>query len=243
MKRFLRWLSNGLIFSGVAILVGTASLYGYSQYEQAQATRAAEAISPRLSPPTTLTAVSASPTPGIIPTVNSNATRSVVDEKPAFVPWSERGERPATSTPTPVPILPARRITADSIRLDAPVVESPIIGGEWQVPKFAAGHLEGTDQPLQGGNIVLAGHVESISSGNVFAHIDRLHPGDIVRLYTKTTVVSYKVTKIETVANNDMQVVAPTLKEVLTLITCSGEWLPLQHDYNERTVVIADRVS
>jgi len=146
-------------------------------------------------------------------------------------------------TSTPLSILPALRIAAASIHLDAPVLESPIVNGEWQVPKFAAGHLQGTDDPLQGGNVVLAGHVESISSGNVFGQIDQLHRGDLIHLYTKARVVTYRVSKVETVANNDMQVVGPTDQEQLTLITCSGAWLPLQHDYNERTVVIADRVS
>ena len=110
------------------------------------------------------------------------------------------------------------------------------------MPKFAAGHLQGTAQPLQGGNVVLAGHIQSIASGNVFANIAKLRPGSQVSLYTKGGIVAYQVMNVQTVKNTDLSVVAPSSQEKLTLITCTGIWLPLQHDYSERTVVIASRI-
>jgi LPXTG-site transpeptidase (sortase) family protein len=146
-------------------------------------------------------------------------------------------------TPTPRPIYPAERIVASSIHLDAKVAESPIVKNEWVVPKFAAGHLQGTAQPLEGGNVVLAGHIQSIASGNVFANIARLRPGNQISLYTKGGTITYQVVKVDTVKNTDLTVVAPSPQERLTLITCTGTWLPLQHDYDERTVVIANRVA
>jgi len=245
MQKCMRWISNGLIFGGIAILIVTGGLYGFSQYEQAQAARHVDAMFAHLP---TATPIALSPTPAAPPRAEAIAQGNISDERPSFVPASQRGSTlvaPTALPPTatPVPILPALRIAAPSIHLDAPVLESPVVNGEWQVPKFAAGHLQGTDDPLQGGNVVLAGHVESISSGDVFGQIDQLHGGDIIQLYTKASVVSYRVSKVETVSNDDMQVVGPTPKERLTLITCAGAWLPLQHDYNERTVVIADRVS
>jgi LPXTG-site transpeptidase (sortase) family protein len=130
-----------------------------------------------------------------------------------------------------------------SIDLDTKVVESPIVNGEWTVPKFVAGHLVGTAQPLQGSNVVLSGHVQSISSGNVFARIGDLKLGDVIMVYTKSAVISYVVSKSEVVANTDVAVVKPSPKEILTLITCTGTWLPLQHDYDSRIVVIASRQS
>ena len=145
------------------------------------------------------------------------------------------------STPTPSPIYPAERIVASSIHLDARIAESPVVNNDWVVPKFLAGHLQGTAQPLQGGNVVLAGHIQSIASGNVFANIAQLRPGSQVSLYTKGGIVTYQVVKVETVKNTDLSVVTPSSQEKLTLITCTGTWLPLQHDYSERTVVIADR--
>ena len=121
------------------------------------------------------------------------------------------------------------------------MVESHIVNGEWQVPKFVAGHLEGTALPLAGGNVVLSGHVQSLSSGNVFAKIGSLRVGDSVRVYTKDTIVTYVVAKMDVVSNKDVNVIRPTSVEQLTLITCTGTWLPLQRDYDRRLVVVASR--
>jgi len=144
--------------------------------------------------------------------------------------------------PTPIPIYPAERIVANSIGLDSKVVEAPIVNDEWTVPKFVAGHLQGTSQPLEGGNVVLSGHVQSIASGNVFAQLDHLKPGDLVQLYTRSTIVTYVVDKTVVVRNTDVSVVQPTRVEQLTLITCTGTWLPLQRDFDSRLVVEASRV-
>lgn len=239
MQRWIRWLSNGLIFGGIAILAVTAALYGFSQYEQAQATHRVDAMFAKLP---TATPVSLFITPTTRPTETAVVQGNVRNARPSPVSQTPKNQPSPPATSTPVPVLPALRIVAPAIHLDAPVLESPVVNGEWQVPKFAAGHLQGTDNPLQGGNVVMAGHVESISSGDVFGQIDKLHPGDLIQVYTKASVVTYRVVRVESVANNDMKVVGPTPTEQLTLITCSGSWLPLQHDYSERTVVVADRV-
>ncbi len=241
----LRWLSNALIAGGLILLIGTGAIYGYSLYEQAQAERAVAELRPD-----TPTAWTPQPAPSStatrLPTVEetpiARATETTIDP---VVPSPVQSEVTPTVTavPSPVPVEPAIRIQAPAIHLDAKVVESPIVDGQWQIPKFAAGHLQGTAQPLQGSNVVLAGHVESISSGNVFANIGRLRRGDVIRLFTQATVVTYRVDTVEVVANDDLRVVAPTSHEVVTLITCTGNWLPLQHDYSERTVVIASRVA
>lgn len=243
MRLVVLWLSNVLIAVGVTILIGTGVLYGYSRYEEARAEREAAEIQPTVTDRLTVTpTVTVVPTAVVEPAVSSRPDE-VEPSSAAFVPWRERRTPAASPTPTVAPVYPALRIVAPSIRLDAKVVESRIVDGQWEVPKFAAGHLEGTAQPFQAGNVVLAGHVESISSGNVFANLWRLRPGDEIRLYTQVAVVRYRVEKVETVSNDDVQVVAPTPREQLTLITCTGAWLPLQHDYSERTVVVAARAS
>lgn len=153
---------------------------------------------------------------------------------------------PPTNTPTatPLPIrFMAHRIIAPTIKLNAPVVESQLKDGLWQVPKFAAGHLEGTAFPGEIGNIVLAGHVESISSGNVFERLDNLLVGNRITLLTDAGALEYEVQKKSVVRNNDLTVVAPTPKETLTLITCTGAWSPLTKDYDSRLIVVAERVS
>jgi len=247
------WISNGLIIAGLAILLAVGGLGGYSQYEEARAAQQVAMLSPPTAdlrvPVATATArpveMSLADTSVVERASNDLvASRDTADLSASFVPWSQRFSTTATPVPTatPLPISPAERIIASSIHLDTKVEESPIVADQWVVPKFAAGHLQGTAQPLQGGNVVLAGHVQSISSGDVFANIARLRSGSPIQLYTKTAIVTYVVTSVEIVRNTDLSVVAPSSQEELTLITCTGTWLPLQHDYNERTVVIARRV-
>jgi sortase A len=241
MRKLLVWLSNSLIALGLVILIGTGGVYGYSLYEQAQVDRELASMTPVVPDAWTPEAV-ATATPRPEPTSTPEAASSAVDSHaPTSVPRDP--QNPAKPTATARSVYPAVRIEAPAIHLDAKVVESPIINGEWQIPKFAAGHLQGTAQPLQGSNVVLAGHVQSISSGDVFANVDQLRPDDVIRLYTEAAVVTYKVDKVEVVANNDMKPISPTTHEVLTLITCTGTWLPLEHDYSQRTVVIASRVA
>ena len=244
-RRLLFWLSNGLIVAGLALLLAVGGLWGYSHYEEA---RAAEEVGQFTTPvPTAPASLEIQPTAEAraaqpSPTVAVASGESAGPDA-SFVPWSLRFQATATpvATSTARPIYPAQRIVAPSIHLDAKVEESPIVNDQWVVPKFAAGHLQGTAQPGQGGNVVLAGHVQSISSGDVFANIGRLRPGSQIRLYSVAGTVTYSVTKVETVKNTDLAVVSPTSQERLTLITCTGTWLPLQHDYSERTVVIAAR--
>ncbi len=240
IRPVLLWLSNSLIVVGVVLLLGTGAVYGYSTYEQARANREAASLKPVItgawtpSPVPTATSTSA-PVTVAATTELSTATPSVREQPSRAI---------ATATPTPAPVIyPAERIVAPSIHLDAVVKEAPVVNGQWESPKFAAGHLEGTAQPLQGNNVVLAGHVESISSGDVFANIASLKRGDTVRIYTKAAVVTYTVDTVQNVANDDTNVLQPTPREVLTLITCAGAWLPLQHDYTQRTVVIASRTA
>jgi sortase A len=236
MRRAMLWVGNGLIGLGLLAIVTAVGLRAYGLYEQSLFERTTIALlTPIPSSPTPI------PSPSAVPTVGSTPAIWPTNAPREFVPWAERFSATPTLAPTATPreILPAQRIVAPTIHLDAPVVESPLVNGQWQIPKFAAGHLEGTAQPLQGSNVVLAGHVESISSGNVFANIHRLQPGDPVRLYTARTIVSYRVERILIVSNTDIGVIAPTPRETLTLITCAGAWLPLQHDYSERTVVVA----
>lgn len=244
--RLGRWFGTGLMIFGIAILLGTGVMYGYGQYEEARVSQEAALIVPDTPVPV---AQARAPAPASTPVARpatvlaSSGSKATIDPLPqptATVPIQVGAVAPA---PSATPIYAAERILAPSIGLDSKVVESPIINGEWTVPKFVAGHLQGTAEPLQGGNVVLSGHVESISSGNVFANLDKLKPGDKIQLYTRATIVTYVVDKSMIVKNNDMSVVAPRPKETLTLITCTGNWLPLQGDYNDRLVVVAHPVA
>jgi sortase A len=110
------------------------------------------------------------------------------------------------------------------------------------VPKFVAGHLQGTGVPGSGGNVVLSGHVQSMASGNVFANIDKLKVGDEVTLRTTAGEVVYRIDGKNIVKNDDLSVVEATKTEELTLITCTGTFNILTQDYTHRWVVWGTRV-
>jgi sortase A len=238
-----------LIVLGSLLIVVTGALFVSGEYERgrieqelaavatadAQSLLRIQAVATSQST-ATATPVPAPPTP--TPSVASKGTS---------VPVATITPIPPTVTPVPVPTAtpePAiiRRIISASIGLDAGVVAAPIRNGEWEVPKFVAGHLEGTAQPSQGGNVVLTGHVQSISSGNVFADIERLRPKDQVVLRTTRGDLAYVVRELKVVTNDDISVVQPTSAEILTLITCTGRFNPITRDYSHRTIVIAEPV-
>lgn len=136
-----------------------------------------------------------------------------------------------------------RRVLVKAIGLDAPVVFSELRAGEWDVPKFVAGHLQGTALPGSGGNIVLSGHNQSLTSGNVFADIQKLQTGDEVVLRTNVGEAKYRVTGRSIVKSDDVSVVRAGPTEEVTLITCIGTYNVFEQDYSHRLVVWGERVS
>ncbi len=156
---------------------------------------------------------------------------------------------PIPPTATPIPAVSARtpleikRIVASSIGLNSAVVNSRIVNGEWQVPKFSAGHLQGTGLPGEGRNVVLSGHVQSLTSGNVFSKIDQLNIGDDVTLRTVDGDVVYRISGKSIVPNDDLSVVQSSGREELTLITCTGSFNVFTRDYSHRWIVWGDRLS
>jgi sortase A len=216
------FIGTVLFVVGLAVLLGVGGVYAYSYFERARVERElaetpiamwTPAPTPTDAPePTATLAPTAVPSPGVTVTI----ARPTATRTPA-------------PTATPVP-QPPQRIVAPSIKLDSRVVESPIHNGVWEVPKFVAGHLELTANPGEIGNIVLAGHVESISSGNVFASLGDFEVGDGITLQSAAGDFRYTVVEKRIVRNDDVAVVAPTPVETLTLITCYGIFLPAAHD-------------
>src|SRR5579884_2698675 len=230
---------------GVLLLLSTGLLYGYGEVQRfqleqdlARAERLDDATATAIAMGDTAATAVADGVGTATAVAGGRATATALAQPTAVA--STPTPLPPTATPRPTPTrtpVLLRRIQAPSIGLDAAVVESKIVNGEWEVPKFVAGHLEGTSLPGNGSNIVLSGHVESISSGNVFAHIDELKPGDEVLLKTNTGDARYVIEGKNIVPNDDLQVVAPTAREELTLITCTGTFNYLTRDYDKRWVV------
>lgn len=124
------------------------------------------------------------------------------------------------------------------------IIESRLEPDGWRVHHLGnrVGHLEGTSQVGEGGNIVLAGHVEnSDGDPSIFARIGELEIGQPVVIAHGTTEYSYLVTEVKTVPADDMSVIYSTSDNRVTLITCTGYNI-ISDRYDERIVVVAQQV-
>ena len=240
-------LGNLLMVLGVALLLGTAALYLYGKHEERQAAERAADLD-RFDRATATAQAQGQLVATAVARGAATATARAVEllptatPRPADAPPLPTAAPTATAPPTPTPAATEiRRVLAPSIRLDAPVVFSQVRGGEWDVPKFVAGHLQGTALPGSGGNVVLSGHNQSLTSGNVFADIEKLQLGDEVVLRTNVGEARYRITGRSVVENDDVSVVLSSGREEVTLITCTGTFDVLAQDYSHRLVVWGER--
>jgi len=99
-------------------------------------------------------------------------------------------------------------------------------------------------KPGAPGNAVFAGHVDNaLTTAGVFEHLSSLKKGDYVTVADasgKTLV--YKVVSSTSYAANDAplsQIFATTGPSGLVLITCTGDWVTSQKQFDQRLVVVA----
>jgi LPXTG-site transpeptidase (sortase) family protein len=139
-------------------------------------------------------------------------------------------------TPGPTPVPPAidsspYQLTIDSIGVNAPVVAKGVDANRvpvvplngWQVAWYTF-----SAQPGTGGNAVFAGHV-TWGGRAVFYSLNKLAIGDTIRVsdnngnsFVYTVNESFSVA--ETDPNAAAEVMGPTSSDIITLITCDGEF-------------------
>lgn len=85
---------------------------------------------------------------------------------------------------------------------------------------YAVGHFTGTALPGEIGNCALVGH-RNFTTGEFFLRINKLEPGDDIRITTFDKTYTYKVTGQQTVNPQDVYVLNPTKTPTITLVTCS----------------------
>ncbi|MCB0209069.1 MAG: sortase [Anaerolineae bacterium] len=168
---------------------------------------------------------------------------------------------PAIETPAPAEAAAGQenvgvpsRIVAESIHLDAPVVEmgwrvvqqgNQTIS-EWEIPDNEAAWHRNSALPGQGSNVIISGHNAS-TGGHVFGELDELQVGAEIMLEDdQADSWFYRVvekTIVRTMAASDegrqylLDISQPTSHEQLTLITCWPSW-----SNTHRLIVIAERV-
>jgi sortase A len=133
------------------------------------------------------------------------------------VPEPSPAAEASRDVPAPAPIVaPATgawvaRLDAPSVRLSATVLE----GSDDGTLARGAGHIEYTPLPGQPGNIGIAGHRDT-----TFRAVRHLKTGDALELTTRDSVYRYTIAKTFVVEPEDVYVLDPGDRPMLTLVTC-----------------------
>lgn len=138
------------------------------------------------------------------------------------------------------------RISIPSIGVDANIENTPITDGVMGVPQdvWAVGWYNQLSRPGDGGNVVMAGHVDWWGIGPVvFASLSSITEGAMVYVTSPDgSGASYVVSSIRSVPWDypAQEIVDRTGTQSITLITCAGTFNGTQYDL--RLIVRADRI-
>ncbi|MCB0193856.1 MAG: class D sortase [Anaerolineae bacterium] len=129
--------------------------------------------------------------------------------------------QPTSSTDTtlgPIEVAPGvnppTRIVIPKIKIDAPIVD----GVGWDDLKKGVGHLPGSANPGERGNMYLAAHNDIY--GEIFRYLEDLAVGDEYFIYSGDERFRYVVTERRIIDPSDVSVMLPTTEPVSTLQTC-----------------------
>lgn len=128
--------------------------------------------------------------------------------------------------------VPATSAAADLLVLATSADVDPLVLGRIEIPRIgvraivregdddttlaiAVGHIPGTAQPGERGNMALAGHRDSF-----FRALQGIQCQDTIRIVTMRRSYEYVVNSTEIVGPEDTKVLDPTNNTVLTLVTC-----------------------
>lgn len=158
--------------------------------------------------------------------------------------------------PEPEPVLEGIApiaLQVDKFGIDAPIEIGAVVDGVMLDPSgpWVVSWYEGLGKIGEGGNVVVAGHVDYYTVGPaVFYSVGSLIPGDVLRLvgedgqsyeYAVEWLEYYNVAGLSAeVIQTD--IVGDTGQESLTIITCGGVFDPVTASYNERWVVRANLI-
>jgi len=111
------------------------------------------------------------------------------------------------------------------LKKDAPLAVLKIKRLQIEVPVFegtddltlnrGAGHIPGTSDPGDSGNIGIAGHRDGFFRG-----LKDILPGDEIELVSSRKTFNYRVDQMEIVSPSDVGVLKPRALSSLTLVTC-----------------------
>ena len=177
-----------------------------------------------------------------VATIDYPAVRVTPDDTPTDVA-SMLPTLTLTATPAPIkPGIPVRMVIP-SIEVDSAVKEIGTYweNGQllWETVPFVIGHYRTTAKAGEIGNAVFSGHVTSRSAGNIFKDLYKIQIGDDIRVFTEDAEFTYRVTGVKIVLPTEISVMDATPDASATLITCAGEWDPVQRVFSHRLIVTA----
>ncbi len=125
--------------------------------------------------------------------------------------WAKTGSDPVKPWPW-ANTWPVARLEVPNLGVD----EIVLAGAEGAALAFGPGHVDGTGRPGGLGNVVIAGHRDT-----VFRFLGRLRAGDEVWLESRgQRRRRYVVQHAEVIHERETRVLAPTSDPTLTLLTC-----------------------
>jgi LPXTG-site transpeptidase (sortase) family protein len=164
---------------------------------------------------------------------------------------------PVTATPEQPPLAESHRMIIEKIGVDAPVAtygldqnQYPVVPTGPDANRIVAWYNFSV-RPGMKGNTVYAGHV-TWNGAAVFRNLEQVAAGDIIKLRDdRGAEVVYRVTESYLVDPNDpnaVQAILPTSSDVLTIVTCGGDYFETNDpvfggDYTHRVIVRAELVS
>ncbi|MBA3471440.1 MAG: sortase [Herpetosiphonaceae bacterium] len=227
-QRITWTLGNILMYAGLYLLLYVGGVYADDAYNRAAARGDSDLPLPV---PVVENVAASAPQAFLAPNLNPDAAAS------------SPGTAPAPARQSSVSRLMIPRIDVDSKVIEVGwTVENEV--AVWQVAKYAVGQHQGSANPGEGGNIVMAGHVGG--SAPVFQRLIELVPGDQLVVYSAGQQYLYVVRdtqRLQEVGVSDEQRLAnasymdPTDEEVVTLITCWPATGP--NAFDQRIVVQA----
>jgi sortase A len=130
--------------------------------------------------------------------------------------WVQPGSKHAG--PVPIEIKQTAntptRIVIPKINVDAPIID----GVNWEDLKQGVGHLPGSANPGERGNLYLAAHNDIY--GEIFRYLEKLDVGDEYFIYAGEQKFRYVVKQKRIIEPTEVEVMLPTTEPVATLQTC-----------------------
>ncbi len=182
--------------------------------------------------PTTVPAIAVAYLPsGHTPPTSSGGALPIEASIPEHLrPLVDIATPAALPTVEPQPEQPIR-IEIPSIGLEWPVV----LGDDWESLKLGVGHHIGSANPGERSNMVLSGHNDIF--GEPFRYLPDVQMQDEIIVHTANRAYRYVVKAKRIIEPTEVQVMDPTRKPVVTLISCYPYLIDTQ-----RIVVIGELI-